>query len=495
VAIGEAVVTAVETVSGFTKGTTSNETGAFDLDGLPAGRYVLAATKATFVSGKYGQQVPGGPRRSVDVGNGNAISVEIKMWRGGVITGHVETPRGEGVPGAAANLMRWSVDGDVKRLLPIRQNAITSDAGEYRIYGVDPGAYYVVVTPPALTLSKGLRRNVGYRPTFYPNAATADTARLVSVGAEETATADIQIQSAPLVNVQAALLDSRGSIAAPALTGIRVLAGAEGLAVQSRCTAVSGLCFFSLLPEGAYTFHSDPVKDADGRAVVFVEDAYVEAGPPAKVALRAIRATAISGIVRLPATVKRSASTSIRIRAHPHFDTKFLGPSPSVEVAPNLTFKFWAWPGKNEIVVQIQQPGLYVKALRLGGVDVTDEGVMVRDGADATGLEVELADVGQTLSGRVSQPAGVEMFEDLAVVVFPVDRGQWQSVRRTALARVDKKGEFVVRSLPPGAYVAAAVLYNDGLNYRDPKFLESIQVAAEVVSLSEGGTASLVLRR
>jgi hypothetical protein len=229
--------------------------------------------------------------------------------------------------------------------------------------------------------------------------------------------------------------------------------------------------------------------------VVFVEEAYVEAGPPAKVALRAIRATAISGIVRLPATVKRSASTSIRIRAHPHFDTKFLGPSPSVEVAPNLTFKFWAWPGKNEIVVQIQQPGLYVKALRLGGVDVTDEGVMVRDGADATGLEVELADVGQTLSGRVSQPAGVEMFEDLAVVVFPVDRGQWQSVRRTALARVDKKGEFVVRSLPPGAYVAAAVLYNDGLNYRDPKFLESIQVAAEVVSLSEGGTASLVLRR
>jgi hypothetical protein len=173
-----------------------------------------------------------------------------------------------------------------------------------------------------------------------------------------------------------------------------------------------------------------------------------------------------------------------------------MGPSPAVEIERNQTFRFWAWPGPNGIVARVHNPGLYIKAIRLGGVDVTDEPVRISDGIDVEGVEVEITDVFQTLSGKVAARSDSdELIEDLAVIVFPVDRDLWTSGRRTALARVGKNGEFIVSALPPGTYAAAVLPFNDGLSLRDPRLLESLQDKAQTVSLPEGGTASVVLRR
>ena len=41
------------------------------------------------------------------------------------------------------------------------------------------------------------------------------------------------------------------------------------------------------------------------------------------------------------------------------------------------------------------------------------------------------------------------MKEDLVVIVFPADRHLWASDRRKAVVRLDKDGQFAVKSLPP----------------------------------------------
>jgi hypothetical protein len=497
--IGDAIVTAVETISGFTSSVTSDSYGAFLMENIPGGRYVLAATKPTFITGRYGQQTSGGTRRVLALAEGKTTSdVEIRLWKAGIITGKIETPLGERLPGATVNVMRSSVDGDVRRVLPIRPSAVTSDTGEYRIYGVDPGSYYIVATPPPLTLRKGLARNMGYRPTFYPDAAGLDSAQRVSVAVEATTVADILMQTSRLITVDGTLLDPRGSLPAASANGIRVHAGADGLAVQPKAIVFDGRFSFPALPEGAYTFHSDTIKDAEGRSVVFLADAYIDGQESTRVSvsLSGIRTGAITGTVRLPRGVTLAESLSVQIGANPRFDTKSMGPSPPVRIDKNHTFRFLVWPGLNRIVARVENRGLYVKAIWLGGVDITDEAVTVNDGIDLEGLELELTDVTQTLSGRVTiQSGSEELVEDLAVVVFPVDRHLWASNRRTALAPLDKRGEFNVRSLPPGAYAAAVVPFRSGLSFRDPGFLESVQNTAQVLSLSEGATVTLVLRR
>jgi hypothetical protein len=117
VGIGEATVTAVETTSGFTRAVTSDFSGAFVLEAVPAGRYVVSASKPTFITGRYGQQTPGETRRALTLGDGKTASIEIKVWKAAVITGKIETPTGEPLPGATANVLRLVVDGEVKRLL------------------------------------------------------------------------------------------------------------------------------------------------------------------------------------------------------------------------------------------------------------------------------------------------------------------------------------------------------------------------------------------
>lgn len=496
--IGESVVTAVDTISGFTQSTTTDPSGAFLLGSLPAGRFVLTATKSTFITGRYGQQAAGGTRRALTLADEKTVSgIEIKLWKAGVITGKVETALGERFPGAAVNVMRVAVDGEVKRLLPIRPSAVTSDTGEYRIYGVDPGSYYIVATPPPLVLRRGLEPTAAYRPTFYPGAAALETAQRVSVAAEGTITADIVIQTSRLMKVNGTLLDPRGSVSAAAMNGIRVHASSHGLPVQPKADVFDGRFSFPALPEGAYVFRSDARKDADDRSVVFLGDAYVERvdKQPTTVVLSAVRTGAITGTVRLPRDVKPAEPLSLQVGANPQFDTTSMGPSRAVAIDKNQRFRFLAWPGPNRIQARVETRGLYVKAIWLAGVDIADEVVTIRDGADVEGLEIELTDVTQTITGKVAtRPDSGELVEDLAVVVFPVDRQLWASNRRTALVQVDQRGDFAVKSLPPGSYNAAVVSFSSGLSFRDPTFLESLD-NTQPVSLREGGTASLVLRR
>jgi hypothetical protein len=127
---------------------------------------------------------------------------------------------------------------------------------------------------------------------------------------------------------------------------------------------------------------------------------------------------------------------------------------------------------------------------------VADDTVAVGNGVDLDGMEIDLTDVTQVLTGRVTIPLdGDEPLEDLAVVVFPIERRLRNSVRRTALVRVDQRGEFSVRSLPPGTYAAVAVPFTSGVRLSDHRFLESVENTAQTVSLGAGGKASVTLRR
>jgi hypothetical protein len=208
----------------------------------------------------------------------------------------------------------------------------------------------------------------------------------------------------------------------------------KGVPVAQKSRVAVDRFSFAWLPEGSYTFHSELTKDESGRSTVFAAQAFIEGTTPAKVTLLPIRTAIIKGSVILPAGWTSPTPPSLQIGADPRFDTATLGPSTAVQVEGGLTFKFSAWPGKNAIVVRVQTPSLYVKAIRLRGNDITDEAVDILDGQDIEDVEVELTDVSQTVTGSIAANSDANTVpQDTVVVVFPAERDARASRRRVAV--------------------------------------------------------------
>src|SRR6185436_14007003 len=121
----------------------TDDTGVFDFAGLPAGRYTLSAAKSGVIGLSYGQRRPlqaGTPLQLLD---GQQLKgIDFALPRGGVISGRVSDETGDVMPGVMVSVMRYQyLQGD-RRLVPAG-NAQTDDRGIYRVWGLNPGDYYV----------------------------------------------------------------------------------------------------------------------------------------------------------------------------------------------------------------------------------------------------------------------------------------------------------------------------------------------------------------
>jgi protocatechuate 3,4-dioxygenase beta subunit len=140
----------------------SDRAGRFVLPALPAGRFVLHASKPSFLGAGYGATKPGRPGTVIALADGQQlVGLNLKVWPGAVVTGLVTDEQGEPVPDAEVQLHRaGGAAPDIMQLMLAmgggRQN-VTDDRGVYRIFGIAPGEYLVSVTPPRTTPA-GVRR-------------------------------------------------------------------------------------------------------------------------------------------------------------------------------------------------------------------------------------------------------------------------------------------------------------------------------------------------
>ena len=96
-----------------------------------------------------------------------------------------------------------------------------------------------------------------------------------------------------------------------------------------------------------------------------------------------------------------------------------------------------------------QPAGVDVRVVRVGGVDVTDEGVEFKPGAAVRDLEVELTNRLTTVSGMVTNARG-EPARDYTAVLFARDEKRWKmGARYVKVGRPDQDARFMVTGLPP----------------------------------------------
>jgi hypothetical protein len=239
---------------------TTDDQGRFSFTNLPAGRFMLNASKPGYVSVSYGQRRPG-PGRSgtaIQLADNQKFEVQLQIPRGGVITGTVLDERGEAIPGTGVRVMRYATQSG-QRTLQQAGTGSTDDRGVYRVYGLQPGEYVVAATPrnTAMTDEVRLRAEVeamrtaaqnmgearavearqmlervravqtqiaaaaatdepstGYAPVYYPGTTAPSGASSVNVGiGEEKGAIDFQLQLVPIAHIEGVVVTASGPAA------------------------------------------------------------------------------------------------------------------------------------------------------------------------------------------------------------------------------------------------------------------------------------------
>lgn len=99
----------------------TDDQGRYTVTGLPAGTYTITAAKSGFVDGAFGLRLPSGTGTPVGLTDGQqAVNVDLKLARGGVVTGHVLDEDGEPLARAVVTVLRQQYVRGQKQLTPRR---------------------------------------------------------------------------------------------------------------------------------------------------------------------------------------------------------------------------------------------------------------------------------------------------------------------------------------------------------------------------------------
>jgi hypothetical protein len=183
--------------------TVTDTDGRYRLSGLPLSQYQILALAPELTTGDEDQESNFGfifarGSKSVTLAAGEVVeNVDLKLVRGGVITGRVTDATNK--PVVEEFIMLLPVDQNGNQLrnprMPFRSEPYqTDDRGIYRIYGLPAGRYKVSV---GLESGGGMNFARGfYARTFYPDTPDQTKARVVELAEGTEATGiDIQVGS------------------------------------------------------------------------------------------------------------------------------------------------------------------------------------------------------------------------------------------------------------------------------------------------------------
>ena len=121
--------------------------GTFLFRGTPPGRYRVIATRPGYAQTEYGQHTPNGAGEVLVVGPGRGVNdVRLEMIRTASISGRIVDRSGQPKGNASVQALTATVS-EGRRDLSVVRSVRANDLGEYRLFWLPPGEYYVSAAP------------------------------------------------------------------------------------------------------------------------------------------------------------------------------------------------------------------------------------------------------------------------------------------------------------------------------------------------------------
>jgi protocatechuate 3,4-dioxygenase beta subunit len=529
--------------SGERLAVTDND-GRFRFVGLPDGRYLVRATKSGWVTTFHGSPRPGHPPGvRVAVQSGRPASIDIAMARGGVIAGRIVDHNGEPMPRQFPWLLESRLVGDQPMLSRMRGHITigtfersTNDLGEFRLFGLPPGTYYLAVSPTIVSGTRvttdaevrwamappGAARTepppaapvAGYARLYYPGTPDPDGAAAIVVGPGQVREGlEFRVEFTPVSRLEGVVRRPDGTPAA----GARVMLEAreprvnlEGMVRTAAADPQGRFAFTSVAPD---TYRLAATGSTEGTTVrdLWTQTDVTAAGaditnlaltlaPASQITGRAV----FTGSTRQPPTdltTVRVMATGVRARAQAlagggssltAFEARLAadGTFRMVGLPPDRYLLSTTWPG-----MRTDAGGWWLADITVANRTLGDVPLTVAPNAVVSDVVLQLRDrigaVEGTLTDQDGRPA-----PGYVVLAFPIERESWTTVSRRVVppVRPATDGRFVVSGLPAGEYYLAVVTSVDSEEAADPRFLEGLVPQALRVRVPEGATVQQNVR-
>jgi hypothetical protein len=133
---------------------------------------------------------------TVTLVSGATTNAILSLIPDGIVRGRVLNSSGQFVPNAWVQALSIVYVNGVPALSPAITRT-TDDRGEYRLFGVPPGEYYIAAVPPApATVSTPVTGSTRSVATFYRSSPTfADAAMIKVISGQEIAGIDVVLQT------------------------------------------------------------------------------------------------------------------------------------------------------------------------------------------------------------------------------------------------------------------------------------------------------------
>jgi protocatechuate 3,4-dioxygenase beta subunit len=478
----------------------TDKDGRYTIDNLPRGKtFVVTAIKSGFAARAFGETPPAVPPVYVVLKDGEKRDdINIQMAPQTPITGTILDEDGTPFAGAVVEGLR-AVYAEGKRSFVSSAVAVSDDRGQFRLFGLAPGQYYVTAFDPAYAHVGDDLGQLVYGPTYYHSTVYQDDAVRVTLdpGAPRSGlefklqiirparlTGKLNASGLPMLGGSVNIGPSRSTRSASFSSseadirpdGVFQFANilAERYVIRARAEVErNGVSHFALWTQ--------PVQGAD------VKDVDMLLSPGAEVA----------GIVQWESkkgTLAPADQTAIRVRS-PMSDGSTFGDTLTGGITLDRTFRLrGVMAGEHYIRVENLPEPWSVKKVLWNGSDVTDIAMPMEYRTLYDGFEVWLTDVYTTLSGTVEVAPG-DLAQSYAVIAFPVNPLQWHPVSRfVKITYLDDKGHYFFRGLPPAEYYVAVTRSADESDLATPALLDNLAQNAATIRLGEGDRRMLPLR-
>jgi protocatechuate 3,4-dioxygenase beta subunit len=451
---------------------TTDAEGQFVFTQVVPGTYRVLVRHNRFVPGVYGQKA--------DVfSNGGLLTLKpgdevkdllFRLVPTAAIVGQVVDEDGEPLPGVEVQaLVRASrlptgseMPPEGGSLAPIR-TAITNDLGQFRLYGLPPGAYFVSAVDSGMpelsehSLTGGFGYEIAdapqpkYPPTYYPGTANPSQAARVEVRTGDEIRIEFRLLRVDTYQVSGRVLDASGH----PVQGANISISPDDLATEFSSlryggeTDSAGRFQITGVAPGNYSIDASRIEDqkqwmadhpitVSGDNVAGLELVLL---PPVKV---------LGHIVFQGSASLQPGRGIVWVRpmtegGH-HFGAGDIRKDNAFTVDGLL-------PGTYTISVTPLVNDSYLAAAHLGMVDVLKDGMKVGNATPSGTLELVISPNGASIEGVVIKAQ--KPVSGTAVHIEMNNSDQGRTLAK-ADAETDQYGQFTFHALPPGRYVITA---------------------------------------
>ena len=512
-------------VSGLT-----NSSSRYSFTDLAPGRYQIRAQKEGYFAQPLGGVVGTGlPTQTNDTATLEvgqvAKEVTVGMIRGGIISGRVRDPNGQPVPSAQIGVFQ-TVYQNSRLTLQQLNSKPTDDRGEYRLFWLSPGEYFVGFIPARNNINNPTPRDA-YARTYFPGTSNVGAATRIKVlEGGEVAGIDFSIRADAIGKISGRVITSivmpNGQPAT--VSQFYLLPSAETSILDAAALNFPNMSadrnngrfeIRGVLP-GSYDLvaivnanndgpvlgrtHVDVSGNVDN-VVINVKD-----GSPVKAKLT-LDSGPVPYTMAAPAQAQRLVMADGQIISTGTATPTLAAPVPtptyriqlrSVETNtspfdsaaqrgmtfdPSGVFTFPSVPdGRYSVVVTPMLPNSYIADVRSGAKSVFDDGF---ESGELTGeIEVLVSGKGAKVQGIVRDAMQKPVPAARVVLVPPPARRKNAALYKTIAA--DENGKFTITGVAPGDYRLYSWETIPGSAWTSAEFMAPYENLGERISVMQG---------